>query len=227
MKSNLLRRVAFLVWYRAVRYRFERVDRYALKAFDLDLRIAPGVLHPRCFASSRLLVRLVSTLQVDNKRLADLGTGSGIASLVAARRGAQVVALDVDETALACARKNVDRNGLTAHIEVRASDVLGGLEPHEQFDIIVTNPPFFSEAPAPPLHRAFSAGPGHEFFIRLAAQLGNALKPGGVLYFIMSSDVDHRPIQQLFVERGFGVSHLQSARSLFETLSIYTVRARR
>jgi release factor glutamine methyltransferase len=46
------------------------------------------------------------------ERVLDMGTGSGVSALLAARRGAEVVAVDINLTAVECAKSNAERNGL-------------------------------------------------------------------------------------------------------------------
>lgn len=70
----------------------------------------------------------------------DLGTGPGIQALRAARHSEQVVAVDVNERALAFTRFNASLNGLS-NLDVRSGS---WFEPvaGERFDLIVANPPY-------------------------------------------------------------------------------------
>jgi SAM-dependent methyltransferase len=70
----------------------------------------------------------------------DLGTGSGVQALIAARHAERVVAVDVNERGLAFARFNAALNGI-ANIDFRAGS---WFEPvgDERFDLIVSNPPY-------------------------------------------------------------------------------------
>jgi predicted RNA methylase len=73
----------------------------------------------------------------------DICAGGGVQSLVAANRGAQrVVALEIDEDAVAVARANVLMNGFGDRIEVRQSDALGALGVGERFDFVICNTPY-------------------------------------------------------------------------------------
>jgi ribosomal protein L11 methyltransferase len=83
---------------------------------------------------------------------ADLGCGSGVLSIAAARLGwSPVVAVDVDETSLAVARANATRNGV--EIEARRVDLR--TEPAPEADTLVANiPPEVQLALAGGLERA-------------------------------------------------------------------------
>jgi SAM-dependent methyltransferase len=70
----------------------------------------------------------------------DLGTGCGIQALHASRTSGRVIATDISERALDYARFNAELNGIR-NIEFRLGSMFGPVE-GEQFDYIVTNPPF-------------------------------------------------------------------------------------
>jgi release factor glutamine methyltransferase len=216
------RRLVHLVWRRRVRASLERTD--ACSLFGLDLLIAPGVLHPRHFASSRVLGRYLMSLDLRGKHVADLGTGSGILALLAARSGALVTAIDVDPPAAACASLNARRNELEDRVNVVTSDVFDQLEPGRRFDLVVTNPPFYPRAAKSAADHAFAAGLGNGFFARLAASLRGRLVEGGALVMIQSSDADFGPIGRMFEERGFKSRVAGRRRGLFETLTLREFR---
>lgn len=74
-------------------------------------------------ATTRLCLELLQEIDVRGRRVIDVGTGSGVLAIAAARLGAtSVLALDHDPDALISARENVARSGESA-IEVREGDV--------------------------------------------------------------------------------------------------------
>src|SRR6266704_2507553 len=58
----------------------------------------------------------------------DMGTGSGVSALLAARRGAEIVAVDVNPDAVECARSNAEVNGLAGRISFLVAAILDGVE---------------------------------------------------------------------------------------------------
>lgn len=76
----------------------------------------------------------------------DLGTGSGALALAlaAAHPEARVVAVDQSSEALALARENADSTGLAARVDFRLGSWCTPLQSTEQFDLIVSNPPYLT-----------------------------------------------------------------------------------
>jgi release factor glutamine methyltransferase len=225
MKSlvKAARRLAFRIWSLRVRASVNRAD--ACRLFDFDLIIEPGVLHPRHFASSRLLAAWLSRLDLRGRTVADVGTGSGLLALIAARAGASVVAIDISSTAVSCARANAARNRLSGRIAVVQSDVWDAVSEAAPFDLVVTNPPFYARAVESVADHAFASGDRHAFVSRLAAGLSTRLAPGGSLLLIHSSDEEFAPIARLLAEHGLEGVEVVEKRGVFETLTIREFRA--
>jgi len=75
-------------------------------------------------ATTRLCLELLQRIEVRDRRVIDIGTGSGVLALAAWRLGASsVAAIDIDADALQNARENIDRNGATGSIEVLEVDL--------------------------------------------------------------------------------------------------------
>ena len=90
-------------------------------------------------ASTRLCLRLLQQLDVNQKHVVDVGTGSGVLALAAARLGAsRILAVDSDPDALAAAAGNLHLNGLTPAIELRQVD-LETAPLHGRFDVVLAN----------------------------------------------------------------------------------------
>jgi release factor glutamine methyltransferase len=78
------------------------------------------------------------------ERVIDIGTGSGVLAIAAAKRGARVTATDVYPRAVAAAERNARLNGVT--IESRVGALFAGV--NGQFDVILANLPNEIVAPA-------------------------------------------------------------------------------
>jgi release factor glutamine methyltransferase len=80
------------------------------------------------------------------ERVLELGTGVGLAAIMAAKHGCRVIATDVVPAAVACAQENALLNGVGELVEVRLGDCYDPVR-GVTFDLICTNPP---QMPTPP-----------------------------------------------------------------------------
>ena len=130
--------------------------------------------------------------------IADVGTGSGILAICAAKHlpACRVTAIDKSPAALAIAAANAAEHGVAGRIEFFQSDLLAGLPATQKFDFIVSNPPYVSAAEMERLspevknfepREALLAGPlGTEVIARLVPQAAERLRPGGHLLLEIS-----------------------------------------
>ncbi len=112
----------------------------------LHLKVDRRALIPR--PETEFLIELVKQhAVVPPSRILDLGTGSGAIALALATTypAAAVTAVDKSEAALDLTRENAAALGLSARLRVLASDWDAALPPTEQFDLIVSNPPYLSD----------------------------------------------------------------------------------
>jgi len=108
----------------------------AVAGDSVELVLDPGMafgtgLHP----TTQQCLEALSMLPLEGKSVLDVGTGSGILAIAAAKRGASpVVAVDTDSLAVGAARENAVRNGVAIPVgEGSAADVPG------RFDVVIAN----------------------------------------------------------------------------------------
>jgi release factor glutamine methyltransferase len=132
-------------------------------------------------------------------RVLDMGTGSGVSGILAARKGAIVVAVDVNPKAIACARGNAKRNGVAERMTFARGDVFDGVE--GDFDLIVFDPPFRWFKPRD-LLEAGSTDENYRALTRFMAEVKGRLRPNGrvLLNFGTSADMDY--LQSLIRNEG-------------------------
>jgi len=115
----------------------------------------------------------------------DLGTGCGIQALHASRHADRVIATDISPRAIAMARLNAELNGVT-NIEFRLGNLFEPVA-DDQFDQIVSNPPFVitPRAKGVPAYDYRDGGMTGDALIKAVID-GAAvhLKPGGVAQFL-------------------------------------------
>ena len=74
------------------------------------------------------------------ERVLDVGTGSGVNAILAAKQGAVVVAVDTNPHAVEAARANAVRNGVADQVAIAQSDLFDVVE--GRFDLVIFDPPF-------------------------------------------------------------------------------------
>jgi methylase of polypeptide subunit release factors len=145
----------------------------------------------------------------------DMGTGTGVLALVAAKKGARkVVATDILGNAVENARLNVERLGLSDVVEVRDAGDLFEPAP-EKFDVIIFNPPWIVGKPRNTYDRAI-CDPGGSVLSGFMEEANHHLREGGRIY-IIHSGISHSPgerslLQRLVEERGMRISASWDAR---------------
>ena len=103
-------------------------EEYAPAPGEIVIRLEPGMafgtgLHP----TTRLCLRALETHCPETGGLLDVGTGSGVLAIAAAKLGARsILALDADAAAVAIARENVAMNGVSGCVTVRHGTLPGG-----------------------------------------------------------------------------------------------------
>ena len=162
----------------------------------LELEVTPATLIPR--PETEELVHVITQEQRGRTdlRVLDVGTGSGCLAIALARTlpGAEVLAVDISEEALAVARRNAARYAPAVafqQVDILAA-VPAGLAPGT-LDVLVSNPPYVRESERPlmrdnvlawePATALFVPDDDPLLFYRRLGEIGRELlRPGGRIY---------------------------------------------
>jgi release factor glutamine methyltransferase len=203
----------------------KRTDTRLIRFAGFDLTISPTVYDPRYYRAPAFFAQFIGGLDLSGKTVADVGTGSGLQALAAARAGAEtVLAVDVNPNAVATAAANARANGYEHRIVALTSDLLSAIPPTPKFDVILSNPPFCDGHAWDIADRAWRAGPQYRDIIPLFSQAHKRLASDGVMYVILSSHTDLEFIGGVMRQTGFEVRIISEQRVLFETLVIFELR---
>jgi release factor glutamine methyltransferase len=151
--------------------------------YDLPFTTAPGLVFTPRPATEALVDAALERLPHGPVRVADVGTGAGAVAVAIAlnRPLAEVFATDSSPAAVALARENVERHGLTSRVHLRQGDLLAGAP--GPFDLVVANLPYLpphraADFPGEPATAVVSSGDGLDHYRRLVAQAAPQLRPG-------------------------------------------------
>jgi len=168
-----------------------------------------------------LLARVVAAEVRPGERFLEVGCGTGLVSLAAARAGAVVTCADVNPVAVETARHNARENRLT--VAAVEADLLAGLP--GPFDAVAFNPPYLPTADDEhvegPLDWAFDGGPdGNRVVLRFADQLAGLRPPPRVVWVVHSSLSDPAPLEERMRALGYAVEAAAQERFPFERLRV-------
>jgi release factor glutamine methyltransferase len=192
-------------------FRLERID-------DMPFVVTPSVFNPKVprtgeFFASQIDSRLVQR----DWDVLDMGTGSGVCAVFAAKHARRVVAVDINAAAVRCAGINAILNHVEHKIDVRHGDLFAPV-PEERFDLILFNPPFVQGAPQDDRDRAWRS---NDIAQRFAAGLGAHLKAGGSALVLLSTFGDGQVFLDEFRKQSFEISVVAERRFVNERLTLF------
>ena len=170
--------------------------------------VTPDVLDPRPDTESIVM----AALEQPFAQVLDLGTGSGciLLSLLAERPQARGLGVDISDAALAVAAQNRAALGLDQRADLRQSDWFSNVT--DQFDLIVSNPPYIAAAEMPALqpevrlHEPAQALTDHadglSCYRIIAAGAPAHLAPGGRL-IVEIGPTQAQDVSAMFAAAGF------------------------
>jgi release factor glutamine methyltransferase len=148
-------------------------------------------------------------------RILDIGTGTGalVLALLSELENASGLATDISPDALAVARGNAERLGLSARCDFIVCNIAEGVS--GRFDLIVSNPPYIAHGEIATLEPevrdydptlALDGGiDGLDFYRAIAAQSQRLLAPGGRLIVELGAGQE-AAVRSLFAASGLGVN---------------------
>lgn len=184
---------------------------------DLEFKVAPGVLIPRP-ETAELVDWVVDTVKdtASPLKILDIGTGSGCIAISLAKRlpQASITAIDISEKALQIAQENARTNQVNIQlVKANILDNIKKIETGDDFDIIVSNPPYVRELEKGAMHNNVLEHEPHlalfvpdedplKFYRAIAAFAQDRLREGGRLFFEINQYLG-KETQQLLVDRPF------------------------
>ncbi|EDP71037.1 methyltransferase small [Flavobacteriales bacterium ALC-1] len=165
----------------------------------IEVMVMPDVFPPHYTLSTKILLDYIKHLELKDKTLLELGCGSGIVALYAAKKGAQVTASDINPSALNALKEASLKNNIT--LDIINSDLFDVIT-NPSYDYIFINPPYYPKAPNNIKEQAWFCGENFEYFDSLFIQL--AERQDKTILMILSQDCEIDKIKNMALK-----NHLQ------------------
>jgi release factor glutamine methyltransferase len=179
---------------------------------NLVLEVPEGVYFPE--EDSELLAAIIETRDFSTKRVLEVGCGSGILSILVAKQGSQVTAVDVNPLAVEATKGNAMRNDVV--VDVFESDLFQDVA--GTFGAIIFNPPYL---PSEDRNTTYSGGAsGRDTIEKFLAGVKDHLEPGGKIIMLISSLTGEQETTELLKDSGFSVSAVARKKIPWEELIV-------
>jgi release factor glutamine methyltransferase len=201
---------------------------------NILIKIHPKVYEPA--EDSELLIN--NLVDVKNKTVLDVGTGTGIQAINALKKGAKrVIGIDINPYAIETAKENALLNKLKLNEDIFffESDLFKNMDEIknklniDKFDVILFNAPYLPTSEEEKLEKylnyAFDGGiDGRKVLDRFIDEVGNYLKENGTIQIVQSSLTGEEKTLKLLKKYGFKAKKTASMRFPYEELQIITAK---
>lgn len=187
---------------------------------NITLIIPPEVFHPGFFFSTKLLISYISLMRIEGKTFLELGAGSGLIAIYAAKKNAKVTAIDINPVAVKYLELNSNKNNV--QLQIIESDMFLNVE-KQQFDIIVINPPYYKRDPISYKDYAWYCGEGGIYFHSLFESLGNYIHKTSQVLMILSEDGDLEMIKAIAFKNKFKLDCIFKKKNIMEENMIFKI----
>ncbi|MDP2655631.1 MAG: methyltransferase [bacterium] len=201
----------------------------------IPIDVYPTVFPPKSdySVSSKSVFETFGNLQ--NLEVADIGSGSGIESIVAAIAGARHIdAADINSQAVDCSKHNVEINNFKDSIEVFRSDLFSNF-PQKKYDLIIANLPIVNfGADDTPINQALYDS-GFTIHKRFLVEAKEFLTENGIITFTHANlqsakttnpDHDFVALEALLDEYGYEILEKIEREDLGYKWINYKIKAR-
>ena len=181
-------------------------------------RISENVFNPGRYYTSKFMAENIDVKATD--KVLDMGTGSGIQAIAAARRALRVVGVDINPEAVHCAKENVRAAGLEDRVTVMQGDLFSSLGGEDKFDVILFTPPYFGGTPRTIFEHALM-DPDKALIKKFFINARDYLTRDGHVQMLYSSIAAHERVLQITAELGWEHSLMAQTKTWTERFFIY------
>jgi release factor glutamine methyltransferase len=183
--------------------------------------ISENVFNPKHYYTSKFMAEHIHVTPTD--KVLDMGTGSGIQAITAAKNARKVIGTDINPEAVYYARKNTITNGLQDKVSVIQSDLFSSLNPESKFDVILFTPPYFEGTPRKLFEHALIDN-DKKLIKNFFGSAKNYLAHDGYVQMMYSSIAGHENVLKIIRNLGWEYSIMAKSKTWTESFFIYKLR---
>ena len=162
----------------------------------ISLVVKKGVFNPNPISTNSTLMILNNLPNVKNKKILDVGCGTGIIGIFCALNGAEkVVCVDVDKNSLENTKENIIRNKVEEIVEITKSDLFNNVE--GKFDYIFGNLPINDKSWDLDISTV-------DLMKKFLSNCSKYLEKEGKVYFTWNSSGNLKAIKDYLVKENYG-----------------------
>ncbi len=214
---NKLKQQIIIVLIKAV----QRFGKHRVTIMGNSFDISANVFNPKYYYTSAYMAQNINVAPDDV--VLDMGTGSGVQAVTAARTALKVVAIDINPEAVRHAEINAEANGLKDRITVMEGDLFSPLRKEPVFSVILFTPPYLEGLPRSDFeHSLFD--PGKALIKRFFSEAQSYLRQDGYIQMLYSSLADHEKALTIIRGLGWHCELMSSQETFSESFSIYKIK---
>ncbi|HKR04399.1 MAG TPA: methyltransferase [Bacteroidia bacterium] len=187
---------------------------------DVRITVLKGVFHPGLFFSTRILLGYLQQFDLIGKTFLELGAGSGLIAIYAAKKRARVTASDISGLSVKNVKLNSDKNNVS--IQIIHSNLFEKI-PQTKFDFILLNPPYYKKQPNTESEFAWYCGEHSEYFQKLFNELSKHIHLESKVIMVLSDECDRDEINAIAQKNNFQIILKKKYFRLWEMNYVYEI----
>ncbi len=181
---------------------------------EMEFEVPENVYYPR--EDSKLLAKTIEKMDIKGANVLEIGCGCGFLSILMAKRGASVTAVDINKDAVEITKANTETNKTA--INAFESDLFSAIR--GRFDLIIFNPPYLPTDEGENDKTCAGGKSGREVIEKFATEVKNYLKPHGLVLLVISSLTGEKEVLELFKKQNMSASVVAREKIPWEELTV-------
>lgn len=194
-----------------VRFYLRKERRYTYQG--TTVKVFPGVFHPGFFYSTKFIIDYLSEKQLSGKLLLELGCGTGLISVIAAKSGAHVVASDLSLLAVENTKHNAFQNSVS--VNIIHSDLFDSIG-EMTFDWIIINPPYYARSAKNEEELAWNCGTNFEYYQKLFSSLNTHIHESTSVIMVLTKGSELEKIVAIATRNSFILELIKEKKVFFD-----------